>query len=77
VRAENRLTAEQLAALSPGDAVTIESGQDFGRRRYATGRIVRVDAGCITNSVRGRPRRHVRGAAQPSRRAAPEWRDAG
>jgi hypothetical protein len=40
--AENRLTAEQLAELSPGDVVTIESGLEFGRRRYATGRVARV-----------------------------------
>jgi hypothetical protein len=28
---DNRLTAEQLAALEPGDTVTIESAQDFRR----------------------------------------------
>jgi hypothetical protein len=42
VSVENRLTADQLAALSPGDAVTIESGAEFGRRRYATATVVRL-----------------------------------
>jgi hypothetical protein len=42
VSAENRLTAEQLAALVPGDVVTIESGAEVGRRRYTTGTIARV-----------------------------------
>lgn len=46
--AENRVTAEQLAALAPGDAVTIESGQEFGRRRYSVGTVVRVNGSCIT-----------------------------
>lgn len=46
--ATNRLTAEQLAALAPGDAVTIESGQEFDRRRYSTGTVVRVVGSCIT-----------------------------
>ncbi len=40
---DNRLTADQLAALSPGDAVTIERGADFNRRRYWTGTVVRVE----------------------------------
>ncbi len=39
---ENRLTAEQLAALEPGDTVTIESAADFGRPRHAVGTVVRV-----------------------------------
>ena len=39
--ADNRLTAEQLAALQPGD-VTIDSGHEFIRPRYATGEVVRV-----------------------------------
>ena len=51
--AENRLTAEQLAALQPGDEVTIESATDLGRARYATGAVVRVDGPCIAVSVRG------------------------
>jgi hypothetical protein len=44
VSAENRLTAEQLGALSPGDAVTIESGAEFGRRRYTSGTVARLTA---------------------------------
>ncbi len=44
----NRLTAEQLATLSPGDQVTIESGAEFGpRRRHRTGTVVRTTARCI------------------------------
>jgi hypothetical protein len=46
--AENRLSREELAALQPGDTVTIESGQEFGRRRYSTGTVVRVVGSCIT-----------------------------
>jgi hypothetical protein len=42
VPAENRLTADQLAALVPGDTVTIESGQEFNRPRYAAGTVLRV-----------------------------------
>lgn len=45
--AENRLTTEQLAALAPGDRVTIESGSDFGRRRYTTGTVLRITTSCI------------------------------
>lgn len=41
---DNRLSAEQLAALAPGDIVTIESGAEFSRRRYTTGTVTRVDA---------------------------------
>lgn len=40
--AQNRLTSEQLTALIPGDVVTIESGSEFGRRRYATGTVARI-----------------------------------
>ena len=39
---ENRLTAEQLGALVPGDAVTIESAGDFGRPRCTVGTVVRL-----------------------------------
>jgi hypothetical protein len=44
VSAENRPAAEQLAALEPGQAVTVESGLEFGRRRYTTATVVRVTA---------------------------------
>ena len=40
--AENRLTTEQLATLTPGDPVTIESGADFARRRHTTGTVARI-----------------------------------
>ncbi|HEX2072302.1 MAG TPA: hypothetical protein VHF92_00840, partial [Geodermatophilus sp.] len=49
---ENRLTAEQLAALAPGDVVTIECGPDFGWRRHATGTVVRVEGAHIVVNVR-------------------------
>ncbi len=41
---DNRLTGEQLAALAPGDSVTIECGVDFARRRYTTGTVARLTA---------------------------------
>jgi hypothetical protein len=47
VAAENRLSVEQLAALAPGDVVCIESGQEFGRRRYTQGTVIRLDAACV------------------------------
>jgi hypothetical protein len=40
--AENRLNAEELAALAPGDTVTIESGLEFARRRHSTGTVARI-----------------------------------
>jgi hypothetical protein len=43
VGVDNRLTAEQLAGLMAGDSVAIESGAEFSRRRYRTGRVVRID----------------------------------
>ena len=42
--AENRLSPDQLAASAPGDAVTIESGVDSGRSRYACGTVIRRTA---------------------------------
>lgn len=42
VHAGARLTADQLAALAPGDAVVIESGTDVGRLRHSSGVVVRV-----------------------------------
>lgn len=41
--AEERLTADQLAALVPGDPVTIETAADFTRPRYSTGTVVRLE----------------------------------
>ena len=40
--AENRLTADQIAALTPGDTVTIESAADFSKPRHAVGTVVRL-----------------------------------
>ncbi len=51
--AENRLTVDQLDALEPGDAVTIESAADFGRRRFATGIVIRVEGGHVSVRVTG------------------------
>ncbi len=39
---DNRLTGEQLAALAPGDPVTIEFVRDFRRPKYGAGTVVRV-----------------------------------
>jgi hypothetical protein len=39
---ENRLTADELAALAPGDPVTVESGVEFARRRNTDGTVARV-----------------------------------
>ncbi len=50
--AENRLTAEELAALSPGDAVVIESGAEAGRPRHTTRTVVRTDGPHLAVSVR-------------------------
>jgi hypothetical protein len=53
VSAENRLTGEQLAALRPGQTVTVESGAEFGRRRHATATVVRVNASHVVVSCEG------------------------
>jgi hypothetical protein len=50
---ENRLSAEQLAGLTSGDSVTIESGAEVSRRRYRTGRVVRVDPSHIIVNAPG------------------------
>jgi ribosome maturation factor RimP len=50
---ENRLTADQLAALAPGDTVTIESGAEFGRSRFTPGTVVRVDASHVVVRCEG------------------------
>ncbi len=49
---ENRLTAEQLAALSPGDTVAIESSTGVGRPRTTTGTVVRVGGSHVVVKVR-------------------------
>jgi hypothetical protein len=36
------LSPDQLAALAPGDAVTVESGLELGRRRRTPGTVTRV-----------------------------------
>src|SRR3954468_15790802 len=51
--AENRLTTEQLAALRPGETVTVESGAEFGRRRHATATVVRVNASHVVVCCEG------------------------
>src|SRR3954465_1036186 len=51
--AENRLTVEQLAALKPGETVTVESGAEFGRRRHVTATVVRVNASHVVVSCEG------------------------
>lgn len=48
--AENRLSAEQLAALAPGDEVGIESSADFGRVRRTSGNVVRIETAHIVVS---------------------------
>jgi hypothetical protein len=53
VAAGNRLTREQLAALAPGDTVTIETGSDFGRSRHTTGTVVRTGPFHVVVSVAG------------------------
>ncbi|SNS33108.1 hypothetical protein SAMN06893096_103251 [Geodermatophilus pulveris] len=51
---ENRLTAAQLAALTPGDTVTIESAPDVRGTRWAVGTVIRVGAAEIVVKSRGR-----------------------
>jgi hypothetical protein len=50
--AENRLTIEQLAALSPGDVVVAEVSGDFRRPRRITGTVVRLEGSQIVVSER-------------------------
>ena len=40
--AGNRLTAAELAALEPGDTVTVQPAHEFARSRFAVGTVVRV-----------------------------------
>jgi hypothetical protein len=42
VEAGTRLTPEALVELAPGDAVTVESGVQFGRTRHTSGIVTRV-----------------------------------
>ena len=56
--AGNRLTREQLAALAPGDTVTIETGSEFGRFRHTTGTVVRTGPFHVVVSVAGPRGRH-------------------
>jgi hypothetical protein len=53
VAAGNRLTRDQLAALAPGDTVTIETGSDFGRSRHTSGTVVRTGPFHVVVSVAG------------------------
>jgi hypothetical protein len=53
VAAGNRLTGEQLAALAPGDTVTIETGSDLGRSRHTTGTVVRTGPSYVVVRVAG------------------------
>jgi hypothetical protein len=53
VDAGSRLTREQLAALAPGDPVTIETGADLGRSRHTTGTVVRTGPSHVVVSVAG------------------------
>ncbi len=50
---DNRLTANQLLALTPGDTVTIESGAEFGRRKYRSGQVVRLDPSYVVVKASG------------------------
>jgi hypothetical protein len=52
VAVDNRLAAEQLAALAPGDVVAIEISGDFRKPRYSTGTVVRLEGSCIVVSWR-------------------------
>jgi hypothetical protein len=53
VEAGTRLTADQLAALAPGDHVTIESGAEVGRPRHTSGTVIRVEDAEIVVKIRG------------------------
>jgi hypothetical protein len=54
VGAENRLTAEQLAALAAGDTVTIGTAVGGRRPSLTTGTVVRIEPTQIVVSVKGR-----------------------
>src|SRR4051794_29525878 len=50
---ENRLSSEQLAALAPGDSVTIEVSGDFRRPRRSAGAVIRLEASRLVVSTEG------------------------
>ncbi|MGY1808559.1 hypothetical protein ACI8AF_14415 [Blastococcus sp. SYSU D00669] len=50
--AENRLTAGELAALSPGDQVVIETSGDFRRPRRTAGTVIRIEGPTIVVTAR-------------------------
>jgi hypothetical protein len=52
VAVDNRLTGEQLAALVPGDAVTIEFVRDFRRPKHLAGHVVRFVGSQLVVSCR-------------------------
>lgn len=49
---DNRLTADQLAALAPGDPVTIEFVRDHRRPKHVAGTVVRLVGSRIVVSCR-------------------------
>ena len=49
---DNRLTAEQLAALAPGDPVAIEFVRDYRRPKHVAGTVVRFVGSQIVVSCR-------------------------
>ena len=49
---DNRLSAEQLAALAPGDPVTIEFVRDYRRPKHVAGTVVRLVGPRIVVSCR-------------------------
>jgi hypothetical protein len=61
VAAENRLSAEQLGALAPGDTVVIETSGDFRRPKLTTGIVVRIEGPHLVVSTRS-----PRGARLPA-----------
>jgi hypothetical protein len=86
VAVDNRLTAEELAALAPGDVVAIEISGDFRKPRYSRGTVVRLEGSCTVvswRSPRGVPYVHryalrngVRiGGGHPAQLVQPETAD--
>jgi hypothetical protein len=49
---DNRLTTDQLVALSPGDPVTIEFVRDFRRPKHVAGTVVRFAGSQVVVSCR-------------------------